>query len=322
MMIKDTESQECSDAVESLTEETLVQLSPEKDFSEQQAGPAVRHIARELGVDLTQVKGSGRKERILKEDVQSFVKQVMTEKSLSFSNIPVPKIDFSKFGEIEIRPLNHIKKRSGASLHSSWLNVPHQTQFDEVDITELEEFRKDLDKERQIKITMLAFLLKASVATLKEFPEFNASLDANKENLILKKYYHIGVAVETPNGLVTPVIKDVDKKGLYEIAKTLSEISQKARLQKLSTNDLEGACFTISKLDGTAFTPIINAPEVAILGVSRAKMMPVYIENEFVPRLMLPFSLSYDHRVIDGAAGVRFTRYLSFILSDVRRLLL
>ncbi|TGO03737.1 branched-chain alpha-keto acid dehydrogenase subunit E2 [Candidatus Thiomargarita nelsonii] len=297
------------------------------------AGPAVRHLARELGVDLAKVKGSGRKGRILKEDVQAFVKQVMEEGSpldgggaIGMGIPEMPEIDFSKFGEIEIRPLSRINKISGASLHRSWLNVPHVTQFDEADITELEKFRKDLaGKKRQVKVTMLAFLLKACAGALREFPEFNASLDASKENLILKQYYNIGVAVDTPKGLVVPVIKEVDKKGLFELAANLGEISQKARDGKLSPTEMQGAGFTISSLGGiggTAFTPIVNAPEVAILGVSRSKMQPVYRDGEFVPRLMLPLSLSYDHRVIDGAMGARFTQYLSFILSDVRRLLL
>ncbi len=298
------------------------------------AGPAVRHLARELGVVLAKVKGSGRKGRILKEDVQAFVKQVMEEGSpldgggIGMGIPEMPEIDFSKFGEIEIRPLSRIQKISGASLHRSWLNVPHVTQFDEADITELEQFRKDLvveGKKREVKVTMLAFLLKACAGALREFPEFNASLDASKENLILKQYYNIGVAVDTPKGLVVPVIKEVDKKGLFELAANLGEISQKAREGKLSPTEMQGAGFTISSLGGiggTAFTPIVNAPEVAILGVSRSKMQPVYREGEFVPRLMLPLSLSYDHRVIDGAMGARFTQYLSFILSDVRRLLL
>jgi len=300
------------------------------------AGPAVRHLARELGVDLLQVKGSGRNSRILKDDVQGFVKQVMTEgvaPSMAFTGsgtgIPdIPEIDFSQFGEIETRPLSRINKLSGAHLHRSWLNIPHVTQFDEADISELETFRKDLAVEaqkRNVKITLLTFLLKASAAALREFSDFNASLDSSKENLIVKKYCHIGIAVETKNGLVVPVIRDVDKKGLFEIAANLGELSQKAREGKLSSNEMQGGCFTITSLGGiggTAFTPVINAPEVAILGVSRSKMQPVYQAGEFVPRLMLPLSLSYDHRVIDGAAAVRFTQYLSFILSDVRRLLL
>ncbi len=298
------------------------------------AGPAVRHLARELGVDLLQVKGSGRNSRILKDDVQDFVKQVMTEgvaPSMAGCGmgIPdIPEIDFTPFGDIETRPLSRIKKLSGAHLHRSWLNIPHVTQFDEADISELEIFRKDLAAEaqkRNVKITLLTFLLKANAAALREFPDFNASLDSRKENLIVKKYCHIGVAVETQNGLVVPVIRDVDKKGLFEIAANLGELSQKARDGKLSPAEMQGGCFTITSLGGiggTAFTPVINAPEVAILGVSRSKMQPVYQAGEFVPRLMLPLSLSYDHRVIDGAAAVRFTQYLSFILSDVRRLLL
>jgi pyruvate dehydrogenase E2 component (dihydrolipoamide acetyltransferase) len=301
------------------------------------AGPAVRKFARELGVDLTKVKGSGRNERILKEDVQAHVKQVMLEGSVptlgsvrgSGMGIPeIPEIDFSQFGTIETVPLKRIQKISGASLHRSWLNVPHVTQFDEADITELEQFRKELGVEaekRQVKVTMLAFLLKASVAALKQFPTFNASLDVSKENLILKQYYHIGVAVDTPNGLVVPVIRDVNFKGLFDLADELGKISKKARDGKLSPAEMQGASFTISSLGGiggTGFTPIVNAPEVAILGVSKSKIQPVYQDGQFVPRLIIPFSISYDHRVIDGAAAARFSSYLSFILSDVRRLLL
>ena len=303
-------------------------------FHKPHAGPAVRQMARELGVVLAKVKGSGRKGRILKEDLQTFVKEVMTEgadMAMPLTGggmgIPeIPEIDFSQFGEIEMRPLNRIKKISAIHLQRSWLNIPHVTQFDEADITELEAFRKDLvDEAKKRHMTLLAFLLKGCAAALREFPDFNASLDVTKENLILKKYCHIGIAVETKAGLVVPVIRDVDKKGLFELASNLGEISKKARNRKLSPTEMQGGCFTITSLGGiggTAFTPLINAPEVAILGVSRSKMQPVYQENEFVPRLMLPLSLSYDHRVIDGAAAVRFTRYLSFILSDVRRLLL
>jgi len=310
-----------------------------KPFNKPYAGPAVRHLARELGVNLANVNGSGRNDRILKEDVQAFVKQVMTEGTAASMGVPfsgggglgipaIPEIDFRKFGDIETRPLSRIKKLAGAHLHGSWLNLPHVTQFDEADITELEKFRKELAdeaKKRNVKMTLLAFLLKASVAALKDFPEFNASLDAGKENLILKKYYHIGVAVDTPNGLVVPVIRDVNFKGLFDLAAELGSLSQKARDGKLSPAEMQGGCFTITSLGGiggTAFTPIINAPEVAILGVSRSKMQPVYQQGEFVARLMLPLSLSYDHRVIDGATAARFTQYLSFILSDVRRLLL
>lgn len=301
------------------------------------AGPAVRKFARELGVDLTKVKGSGRNGRILKEDVQAHVKQVMLEGSVPTlgsvrgggMGIPeIPEIDFSQFGAIETVPLKRIQKISGASLHRSWLNVPHVTQFDEADITELEQFRKELGVEaekRKVKVTMLAFLLKASVAALKQFPTFNASLDVSKENLILKQYYHIGVAVDTPNGLVVPVIRDVNFKGLFDLADELGKISKKARDGKLSPAEMQGASFTISSLGGiggTGFTPIVNAPEVAIMGVSKSKMQPVYQDGQFVPRLIIPFSISYDHRVIDGAAAARFSSYLSFILSDVRRLLL
>jgi len=301
------------------------------------AGPAVRKFARELGVDLTKVKGSGRNGRILKEDVQAHVKQVMLEGSVPTlgsvrgggMGIPeIPEIDFSQFGAIETVPLKRIQKISGASLHRSWLNVPHVTQFDEADITELEKFRKELGVEaekRKVKVTMLAFLLKASVAALKQFPTFNASLDVSKENLILKQYYHIGVAVDTPNGLMVPVIRDVNFKGLFDLADELGKISKKARDGKLSPAEMQGASFTISSLGGiggTGFTPIVNAPEVAIMGVSKSKMQPVYEDGQFVPRLIIPFSISYDHRVIDGAAAARFSSYLSFILSDVRRLLL
>lgn len=300
------------------------------------AGPAVRHLARQLGVALNKVKGSGRKGRVLKEDVHAFVKQIMIEGNVPLLGIgltgggmgipPLPEIDFSIFGEIEMRPLSRIKKLSGASVYRSWLNVPQVTQFDEADITELEQFRKNLAQENPkhtMKITVLAFLLKAASAALKQFPEFNSSLD--KENLVVKKYYHIGVAVETPQGLVVPVIRDVNLKGLFDLATELGVLSQKAREGKLSPHDLQGASFTISSLGGiggTGFTPIVNAPEVAILGISRSQIRPVYKEEQFVPRLILPFSVSYDHRVIDGAQAARFTSYLSFILSDVRRLLL
>lgn len=302
------------------------------------AGPAVRHLARELGVELTRVTGSGKRARILKEDVTTFVKTVMTEGSIPNVTVPLagggagippmPEIDFSKFGEIETAPLSRIKKLSGASLYRAWLNVPQVTQFDTVDITELEAFRQGLAdeaKKRNVKVTMLAFLLKASVAALKQFPHFNSSLDSSKDNLIVKKYYHLGVAVDTPNGLVVPVIREVNLKGLFDLAAELATISQKARDGKLSAADMQGASFTISSLGGiggTGFTPIVNAPEVAILGVSRSQLQPVYQAGQFIPRLMLPFSLSYDHRVVDGAAAARFTSYLSFILSDVRRLLL
>ncbi|WP_069472192.1 dihydrolipoyllysine-residue acetyltransferase [Candidatus Marithrix sp. Canyon 246] len=298
-------------------EQVIEKTEETEDYS---AGPAVRKLARDLEIDLTQIKGTGRNGRILKEDIKQAIKTP--------SNSPtIPEIDFNQFGETEITPLSRIKKISGTSLQRSWLNIPHVTQFDEADITELEKFRKELAPEaqkRELKVTLLSLLMKATVVALKQYPDFNASLDTKQENLILKKYYHIGVAVETPNGLVVPVIKDVDKKGIFELAANLTELSKKARDGKLSPTDMQGASFTISSLGGiggTAFTPIVNAPEVAILGVSRSKMQPIYQDGEFVPRLMLPLSLSYDHRVIDGAAGARFTRHLSFLLSDVRHLL-
>jgi len=313
-------------------------LTDEIAFKRAYATPSVRRFARTLGVDLGKVTGSGRNGRILEEDVQAFVKKVLTEgvpaaasaaPVSTGSGIPeIPAVDFSKFGEIETRPLSRIKKLSGTSLHRSWLNVPHVTQFDDADITDLEQFRKDLTEEgkkHNVKVTMLTFLLKACAAALKQYPDFNASLDPSKENLILKKYFHIGVAVDTPDGLVVPVIRDVNQKGLFDLAAELGEISKKARDKKLSAADMQGASFTISSLGGiggTAFTPIVNAPEVAILGVSKSSMKPVYQDGQFVPRLILPLSLSYDHRVIDGAAAARFTTYLGFILSDVRRLLL
>lgn len=297
------------------------------------ASPSIRHFARELGVDLTRVKGSGEKGRITKIDVQSFVKAALAQpqsgmggNGLQVSAMPV--VDFSKFGVIETKPLSRIKKLSGANLHRNWVSIPHITQHDEADITEMEVFRKELGEEyskQGIKITPLAFLLKAVVTAMQQYPDFNSSLDASGENLVLKKYFHIGVAVDTPDGLMVPVLRDVDQKGIIQLAKELGEISTKAREKKLPATAMQGGCFTISSLGGiggTAFTPIINAPEVAILGVSKASMKPVLKEGEFVPRLMLPLSLSYDHRVIDGAEAVHFTSYLGKVLSDVRRLVL
>jgi pyruvate dehydrogenase E2 component (dihydrolipoamide acetyltransferase) len=298
------------------------------------ASPAIRRFARELGVDLTQVKGSGDKGRVTKDDLQNFVKQSLAQPRAASSGgslpglLPWPEVDFAKYGAVESKPLSRIKKISGANLHRNWVMIPHVTQFEEADISEMEAFRKQLGAEyakQNIKITPLAFLLKAAAATLKHFPDFNASLDASGENLIVKKYIHIGVAVDTPDGLMVPVLRDVDQKGIVQLAKELGEISAKARDKKLTAADMQGGCFTISSLGGiggTAFTPIINAPEVAILGVSRSSMKPVYQDGEFVPRLMLPLSLSYDHRVIDGAAGARFTTYLAHVLSDMRRLAL
>ncbi|MGA7453026.1 MAG: 2-oxo acid dehydrogenase subunit E2, partial [Rhodoplanes sp.] len=323
---------------------TSIQLSvtappiDEAAFAKAHASPSIRRLARELGVDLGRVRGSGPKGRILKEDVQSFVKAVLTrplevapavqpsEGGLAVTEMPA--VDFSQFGETEERPLTKIKKLSGAGLHRNWVTIPHVTHQEEADITELEAFRKEMNEEAKkqgFRLTLIAFLLKASVAALKQFPDFNASLDRSRENLILKKYFNIGVAVDTPEGLVVPVIRDVDRKGIFELAKELGEFSEKARARKLTPTDMSGGCFTMSSLGGiggTGFTPIVNAPEVAILGVTRSRTLPVYRNGEFVPRLILPLSLSYDHRVIDGAAAARFAVYLSFVLGDVRRLVL
>ena len=298
------------------------------------ASPSIRRYARELGVNLEQVIGSGPKGRIVKADVKAFVKSSMTAGAgagTGTGGITVsaqPEIDYSKFGEVETVALSRIKKISGAHLHRSWVTVPHVTQFDEADITELEAFRKSLAKEaeqKSVRLTPLIFLMKAVVSALREYPNFNASLDASGENLVMKKYFHIGIAVDTPNGLVVPVVRDVDQKGLFELAAELGEISGRARDGKLSPTEMQGGCFTISSLGGiggTYFTPIVNAPEVAILGVSRSKMQPVYIDGDFKPRLMLPMGLSYDHRVIDGAQAARFTNFLSQVISDIRRVLL
>jgi pyruvate dehydrogenase E2 component (dihydrolipoamide acetyltransferase) len=299
------------------------------------ASPSVRSFARELGVALAQVKGTAEKGRISKDDVQNFVKAALSQPRAAVGGaaggmqvLAMPVIDFAKFGAIETQPLSRIKKISGANLHRNWVTIPHVTQFDEADISEMEAFRKQIGAEyakQNIKITPLAFMLKAVVAALQQFPEFNASLDASGENLVLKKYFHIGVAVDTPNGLMVPVLRDVDKKGIVQLAKELGEISAKARDLKISAADMQGGCFSISSLGGiggTGFTPIINAPEVAILGVSKASMKPVYQDGEFVPRLMLPLSLSYDHRVVDGASAARFTQYLAQVLADIRRLTL
>jgi pyruvate dehydrogenase E2 component (dihydrolipoamide acetyltransferase) len=298
------------------------------------ASPAVRRFARELGVDLFHVPGSGQKGRISKEDVQAFVKRTLREgapqvtSSGGFSLPAQPTVDFSKFGEIEQKPLGRIKKISGKHLHNAWLGIPHVTQFDEADITELEDFRKAQKAAAEkagVKVTFMPFLMKALAMALREYPQFNASLAPDLESLIYKKYLHIGVAVDTPDGLMVPVIKDVDKKGVFELAADLMDVSQRARDGKLSPSDLSGGCISISSLGGiggTQFTPIVNSPEVAILGVSKAEMQPKWNGSEFVPRLIMPFSLSYDHRVIDGAEGVRFTQRLSSLLSDIRRLVL
>jgi len=302
------------------------------------ASPAVRRYARELGIDLSGLSGSGRKGRIMREDVQQFVKQAVSQTAGGGTTAapaaggmgipPIPEVDFSKFGEVEEQPLSRIKQKSGPHLHRSWLNVPHVTQFDEADITELEAFRKAekaAAEKAGVKLTPLAFLVKAAAAALRAFPTFNSSLKPDGSALIVKHYINVGVAVDTPNGLVVPVIKDADRKGIFDIARDLGEISVKARDGKLGPGDMQGGTFSISSLGGiggTAFTPIVNAPEVAILGVSRSDMQPKWNGQEFEPRLMLPLSLSYDHRVIDGAAAARFTTHLSGLLGDLRRLVL
>ena len=303
------------------------------------ASPAVRVFARELGVDLAQVTGSERGGRVVKADVQRFVKAALAGGIAAgpaagaaagggLNLLPWPKVDFAKFGDVEVKPLSRIKKISGANLARNWAMIPHVTQHDNADITELEALRVQLNKENEkagIKLTMLAFLLKASAAALKKYPEFNASLDAGGENLTLKKYFHVGFAADTPNGLVVPVIRDVDKKGVIELAAEMGELSKKARDGKLGPAEMSGGCFSISSLGGiggTAFTPIVNAPEVAILGVSKSSIQPVWNGEKFKPRLLLPLSLSYDHRVIDGAAAARFTAYLAQVLADLRRVLL
>ena len=298
------------------------------------ASPSVRAFARELGVDLTKVKGTALKGRITKEDVQGFVKTELAKPSSAsgaggtFAFPEMPHVDFTKFGEIEKRALSRIKKLSGNNLARNWVMIPHVTQQDEADITDVEAFRVKTNEENAksgVKLTMLAFLIKASVAALKKFPEFNSSLEAGGENLILKKYYNIGFAADTPNGLVVPVIKNADQKSVSDIAREMGELSAKAREGKLSPGEMSGGCFTISSLGGIGgifFTPIINAPEVAILGVSKSAMKPIWNGKEFVPRLILPMSLSYDHRVVDGASGARFSTYLAALMSDIRKLVL
>ncbi|PMO30474.1 pyruvate dehydrogenase complex dihydrolipoyllysine-residue acetyltransferase [Vibrio breoganii] len=305
------------------------------------ASPVVRRLAREFGVNLSKVKGTGRKNRILKDDVQNFVKDALKrlESGAGASGkgdgsalglLPWPKVDFSKFGDTEVQKLSKIKKISGANLHRNWVMIPHVTQWDNADITELEKFRKEQNafeakKDSGIKITPLVFILKAVAKALEEFPSFNSSLSEDGASIILKKYVNVGIAVDTPNGLVVPVFKDVNKKGIYELSAELAAISKKARSGKLTAADMQGGCFTISSLGGiggTAFTPIVNAPEVGILGVSKSEMKPVWNGSEFTPRLMLPLSLSYDHRVIDGAEGARFITFLNQCLSDIRRLVM
>ncbi len=303
------------------------------------ASPSVRQFARELGVDLPRLQGSGPKNRILREDVQAFVKAQLAKTrndapgtspaaGPGWNLPPMPQIDFSKFGAVESKPLSRIRKLSGGFLHRNWVSIPHVTQHDEADITELEAFRKSQAGEanrKGIKFTLLGFLMKASVVALKQFPEFNSSLSADGESLTLKQYFHIGVAVDTPNGLVVPVIRDVNKKGLLDIAQELGAVSERMRSGKIAPADVQGGCFSISSLGGlggTMFTPIINAPEVAILGVGKATLKPLWDGKAFQPRLMLPLSLSYDHRVIDGAQGARFISFLSQTLADIRRLVL
>ena len=309
---------------------------PPADFDGAHASPGVRRLARELGLDLTTMAGTGPKGRITKEDVIAGVRGPAPAEGGGRGGSPpagagipeVPAQDFSKFGPVEVRPLTRIQRLSGPALHRSWLNVPHVTHDDEADITDLDAYRRELDtaaKAEGYRVTLLAFLMKASVSALREFPKFNSSLTPEKDALIYKGYYHLGVAVDTPDGLVVPVIRDVDRKGVMELSKELGATSARARAGKLGLADLQGACFTISSLGGiggTSFTPIVNAPEVAILGVVRSKMAPVWDGSAFVPRLMLPLSLSYDHRVIDGALAARFARYLCQLLEDIRRLVL
>ena len=308
----------------------------EEGFARAHASPSVRRFARELGVDLGRIKGSGPKQRILKEDIAGFVKTALAQPSGGSSGaagftlgLPAwPQVDFAKFGPVENSPLSRIKKISGPFLHRNWVSIPHVTQNDEADITELEAFRKGMGDEAQkqgVKLTPLAFIMKAVVSALKNHPEFNASMASAGDALILKRYYHIGVAVDTPGGLVVPVVRDVDQKGVLQLAKELAEISAKARDGKLGPAEMQGGTFSISSLGGiggTHFTPIINAPEVAILGVSKSSIKPVWKDGQFVPRLMMPLSLSYDHRAVDGAQGARFITNLTAVLSDIRRVLL
>ena len=301
----------------------------EKTGGKPYAGPAIRRFARELGVDLTRVKGSGRKGRILREDVSGHVKTALSQPSGGGSALPVmPEVDFAQFGEVEVQPLSRINKLSASYLHRNWLLAPHVTQMADADITDMEEFRRSLIAEgagKGYKITPLAFFVKATVAALKQFPRFNSSLAADGESLILKRYFHIGVAVDTPNGLVVPVLRNADSKGLTDIARELSELGRVAREGQLRREDMSGGCFTLSSLGGIGgshFTPIINLPEVAILGISRSEMRPHWDGKAFIPRLKLPLALSYDHRVIDGAEGARFIRFYTELLGDIRRLTL
>jgi pyruvate dehydrogenase E2 component (dihydrolipoamide acetyltransferase) len=303
----------------------------EQTFSQAHASPSVRKFARELGVDLGQVKGSGQKGRVVESDIKAFVKAILSGQGGAATGPAwpsLPTVDFAKFGEIEIKPLTRIQKISGPRLHASWVNSPHVTQNDEADITDLEKRRQKLKTaaaENNVRLTPLAFIIKACVIALKEFPVFNTSLAPDGENLVYKNYFHIGFAADTPNGLLVPVIRDADLKDVMSIAAELGELSEKARTGKLTMQEMQGGTFTVSSLGGiggTTFTPIINAPEVAILGVGRSDFKPVLQGRKFIPRLILPLSLSYDHRVIDGATGVRFTTYLAGVLADVDRLLL
>jgi len=312
-----------------LTNKDEVSEDGDEDQGDIHAGPGVRRLAREFGIDLNRIKGTGQKGRLIKEDLQKFVKSQLNQSFNSPLGLPkAPEIDFNQFGKTETQSLSRIKKLTAQYLHRNWLLIPHVTQFNEADITELEVFRKaqaGFATKQNVKLTPLVFIMKAVVTSLKAFPTFNASLSANGEELILKKYYHVGIAVDTPEGLVVPVIRDVDKKSLLELAQELGAVSQKARAKQLAGADLQGSSFTISSLGGiggTAFTPIVNLPDVAILGVSKAQLKPIYQDGEFVPRLMLPLSLSYDHRVIDGAEGARFIMHLTACLSDIRRWLL
>jgi pyruvate dehydrogenase E2 component (dihydrolipoamide acetyltransferase) len=326
-----------SPAADASTPVTAVEAGLPADFDGVHAGPGVRRLARELGIDITALSGSGPKGRITKDDVIAAVRGPEAASAAAGPVTPaapgtgipeIPAQDFSKFGPIEIRPLSRIQRLSGPALHRSWLNIPHVTHNDEADITDLDAYRRELDaaaKREGYRVTLLAFLMKASVSALREFPTFNSSLTPEKDALVYKSYYHLGVAVDTPEGLVVPVIRDVDRKGIRQISQELSTVSAKAREGKLGVADLQGGCFTISSLGGiggTGFTPIVNAPEVAILGVVRSRTAPVWDGTAFVPRLMLPISLSYDHRVIDGALAARFARYLCQLLDDIRRLLL
>jgi pyruvate dehydrogenase E2 component (dihydrolipoamide acetyltransferase) len=322
--------------------ETIRRASPtshieDAGFHRAHASPAVRRFARELGAELSRIQGTGRKNRILKEDVKAFVKQSLTASAGGAGQAaavggagipPMPEVDFSKWGEVEVRELKRIQKLSGAHLHRAWLNVPHVTHHDEADITELEAFRQSLKKEAErkgVRITLLAFIMKALTRTLQEYPHFNASLSADGASLIVKKYIHLGIAVDTKNGLVVPVFRDVDRKSVFELAEEMGEVSARARDGKLKPDEMQGGCMSISSLGGiggTAFAPIVNAPEIAILGVARSRMTPVWNGKEFVPRLMQPLDLSYDHRVIDGAEAARFVAYLAALLGDMRRTLL